>query len=222
METWRTEWIHRKNDIALKLGAGECGGSYGEVVIILCTALSALAADVWPGSGIDRVRFVELLKDFAPRDLNSTRISIPLLVWYLRTKGRNAESEMIRKVFLDYNSSIVLTSDDVDKSETEILAKCQTLSLKKLREHSYANLLYGEIRSGYAHEYRPRQIADSWPMTQREDMSVSYINWIDDPDRHIHFHISWILKLTLAVAQAIDSVAATLPRNVPHKWWVYG
>ncbi len=58
METWRTEWIQKKNEIALDLAAGQCGGSYGEAVIILCAALSALAADVWPGRGIDRVRFV--------------------------------------------------------------------------------------------------------------------------------------------------------------------
>jgi hypothetical protein len=69
METWRTEWIQEKNEIALKLAAGQCGGSYSEATIILCAALSALASSMWPRRRIDQVRFVQLLKDFAPTHL---------------------------------------------------------------------------------------------------------------------------------------------------------
>jgi len=155
METWRTEWFHKKNELALSLAAGQCGGSYGEAAIILCTALTALAAEVWPGERIDRFRFVQLLKEFAPSHLNTTWISIPLLVGYLRTNGRNAESEVIRRTFLKDPQIVIITGEDVDKPETEILAVCPKLSLKELREHGYANLLYKEVRSGYAHEYRP-------------------------------------------------------------------
>ena len=221
METWRKEWTQKKNDIALKLADGECGGSYGEAVIILCAVLSALSAEVWPGRQIDRMRFVELLKEFAPLDLNVIRISIPLLVAYLRTSGRKADSEVIRKTFLDYVPSRILVGDEVDRSETEVLKVCSSLTAKELREHSYGNLLYGEIRSGYAHEYRPGKRADSWPMAT-EKAVISYINWVDDPDRHIHFHVSWISKLTLTTAEAIDAAAAALPRTLPSQWWVAG
>jgi hypothetical protein len=213
-------WAQRKNEIALKLGAGQCGGSYGDAVIIFCAVLSALAAEVWPGRGIDRVRFVELLKSFAPQCFDATRISIPLLVEYLRTNGRGVESEKIRRRFLNYYPTRILTGDDVDKSETEILEVCQTLSLKELREHSYANLLYSEIRCPYAHEYRPGQRADSSSMTGR-DAIVSYLN-VDDPDQHIHFHLRGTSELTLGVAQAVDAIADSLPRSTPQQWWVYG
>jgi hypothetical protein len=221
METWR-KWAQSKNEIALKLETGQCGGSYGEAVIILCAVLSTLAAEVWPGRGIDRVRFVELLSDFAPQRFNATRISIPLLVGYLRANDRGVESEAIRSVFLNYDQSRILTGDDVDKSEAEILTICPALSSKELREHSYANLLYREIRSGYVHEYRPRQRAYPWAMTRREDATVSYINWIDNPDRSIHFHLHWISELTLAVAQAVDAIADILPQRTPQSWWVCG
>ncbi len=221
MKTWRKEWAQKKSDIALKLAAGECGGSYGEAVIILCAVLSALSAEVWPGLGIDRVRFVELLKEFAPPDLNVTRISIPLLVAYLRTSDRRAKSEVIKKTFLNYYPSRVLVGDEVDKSETEILSECSTLTAKALRKHSYANLLYGEIRSGYAHQYRPGERADSWSMTTG-DAAISYINWIENPDRHIHLHVSWISKLTLTTAEAVDAAAASLPRTPLPPWWVAG
>ena len=222
METYWA-WTQEKTEIARKLDAGQCGGSYSEAVIILCAILSTLAAKVWPRRrGIDRVRFVELLRSFSPPRLDATRISIPLLVGYLRTSRRIDESEAIRGVFLNYDPSRILTGDDVDRPETEILSVCQGLSPKELREHSYANLLYGKIRSAYAHTYRPGQGADSWPMTRREDATVSYIKWVRDSDRRIHFHLRWISELTLAVARAMDDEAHTLPRSEPQQWWVCG
>ena len=223
METWRTEWIQKKNVIACNLEAGHCEGTYGEAVIILCAALSAVAAEVWPGKGNDRARFVQLLKDFAPSELNATRISIPLLVGYLRTSGQIVESESIRHVWFNQDPSQILTGDDIDKSEMEIGELCPTLNLRNLREHSYANLLYSEVRSAYAHEYRPGNRAVSWPMTQRKDAAISYFNWVGKPDRHIHFHRDWISKVAITVAQAVDAAApAGLRRSKPKHWWVDG
>ena len=187
--------------------------------MILCAVLSALAAEVWPGRRHDKARFVELLKDFAPVEFNVTRISIPLLVAHLRDKGLYRESEIIRKAFLDYLPSQVLTGDDVDKSETDILALCNALDIKDLRINSYASLLYGEIRSGYAHEYRTGQLSDPWPMT-REETSISYVNWACKPDKHIHFHVPWMSKLVLSVAGAIDAIGECLPRPKPKNSWL--
>ncbi len=221
MEKWRKNWVEKKNNIALRLNSGECGGSYGESVIILCTVLSALAAEVWPGESKDRARFVELLKEFAPIRYEVTKISIPLLVEHLKNNQRNEESEIIRKAFLSCDPSLVLTGDDIDKSETEIMKLCNTLKLKDLRHHSYANLLYTEVRSGYAHEYKTGELADPWPMTQREAF-ISYVNWACKPDRHIHFHIGWIAELSLSIVEVIDQIGNTLPRNDPQNWWIHG
>ncbi|MBF0527361.1 MAG: hypothetical protein HQK56_19945 [Deltaproteobacteria bacterium] len=273
MDTWRTEWAQRKNEIALKLNARECGGSYGDAAIILSATLSALAAEVWPGDYIDRVRFVQLLKDFAPDYLNVTRVSIPLLERrlrvqllndfapnhrnvtrvtiphlerFLRIKKYNAlgpgchgqpslpsetclrirkryeKGEAIRKIFPKCNSDEILWGDEVDKSESEIQGECQKLNLKELRDHSYANLLYKEIRCGYVHEGRTGERADSWPMTERIDV-ISYSNYDDDPERRIHFPISWMSKLALSVAEGVDRAASSgLPKEQPKQWWVNG
>lgn len=221
MEKWRKDWVEKKTNIALRLNGGECGGSYGESVIILCTVLSALAAEVWPGERKDRARFVELLKGFAPTEFEVAKISIPLLVAFLNNKPSNKESELIRKAFLDCCPSLVLTGDSIDKSETEIMTLCNTLELKDLRYHSYANLLYTEVRSGYAHEYKTGKFADPWPMTQ-EEASISYVNWACKPDRHIHFHIGWIAKIALSIAEAVDKIGNTLPINDPQSWWIHG
>jgi hypothetical protein len=212
----------KKQQIALRLASGECGGSYGEAVLILCSALNALAAEVLPGEGIDRKRFVELLKEYAPPQLSATRISIPLLVGRLRTAGMNTESKRIEKAFLNFCASRVLTGDKIDKTEEEILAVCNTVSSKDIRECSYANLLYREVRSSYAHEYRSGKRADPWPMTQESNAHVSYGNWVDDPDRHIHFHVGWISELAIRIAQAVDGMAAALPRTKPTRWWIEG
>ncbi|MEW8070929.1 MAG: hypothetical protein AB2826_10945 [Candidatus Thiodiazotropha sp.] len=221
METWRQYWTKEKNEIALRLHNGECGGSYGESVIILCAVISALSADVWPGRNIDRVRFVELLKKFASSELAVDKISTPLLIAKLQGDNKINECDKLKKGLLNVDYSLVVTGNDVDKYENEILKACDSLSLKEIREQSYANILYTEIRSGYAHEYRPGKRADSWPMT-REETTISYINWADRPNRNIHFHVQWLSNVALSVAKAIDEIDNKIPLEIPNKWWVHG
>src|SRR4051794_35165887 len=55
---WRADWAMRKCKLALNLSRGDCGGSYGDGVIILCAAISALAAEAWPSRVRDKKRFV--------------------------------------------------------------------------------------------------------------------------------------------------------------------
>jgi hypothetical protein len=123
MDPWRTDWMETKRAVALRLASGECGGSCVEGSIILCAAISALAAEVWPGKHKDKVRFVEVLtQDFAPNDLNTTRISVPLFVWYLERESRKSEAVILRKSFLGSlgPGRQNVSGDDVDKSEGEI------------------------------------------------------------------------------------------------------
>jgi len=219
---WRTDWVRKKQQIAEQLASGQCGGSYGEAVLILCSALSALAAEVWPGDRIDRKRFVELLKDHAPPLLAATRVSIPLLLKHLRRAGR-AETSEIESAFLNFPSGQILIGDQVDKTESEIhlVAACSSIGSSEMRECSYANLLYREVRSAYVHGYRPGTGSESWTLTDSA-APVSYVNRIDDPDRRIHFSINWISKLAIGAAQAVDQVAAMLPLPQPARWWLDG
>jgi hypothetical protein len=118
----------KKRNLALRLVAGELEGSYGDGIIVLCAAISALAAQVWPGKRKDQRRFVEVLKEFAPPGLNTTRISIPLLIGWLRTqRGREAETAILEQAFLNNPQGASLDGDCVDKSEEEILRVCNGL-----------------------------------------------------------------------------------------------
>jgi hypothetical protein len=65
--------------ITVNLSKGDCGGSDGDGVMILCAAISALAAEAWPGSGRDKKRFVEALVRYA-RVSHPEFISTPLLI----------------------------------------------------------------------------------------------------------------------------------------------
>lgn len=220
-QTWRTDWVTKKSDTARRLAAGECGGSYGEAMLILCTVLSALAAEIWPGTRIDKRRFVELLKEYSPRDLSATQISIPMLASSLGKKGMSTEEKVIKQKLFNFCDSQVLSGCEVDKFETDILAVCGTINIKDIRDCSYANLLYREVRSGYAHEYKPGQNASSWPMTHDPNARVSYVNWATGPDRRIYFHLPWVAEIALATARSIDALAA-IPLAIPATWWIDG
>jgi len=115
----------------------------------------------------------------------------------------------------------------VDKSEGEVLSVCSDLATKDIRKVSYACLLYEEVRSAYAHEYKPGAKADSWPMTMAQGQSVSYVNrllaaGIPETGRLIHFHIGWLAKLAVDIATDIDTHRTSLPRPAPASWWIDG
>lgn len=224
-QDWRKNWVCEKCNIAISLFRGEAGGGYAESVIIACAALSALSAEIWIDRQIDRVRFIEMLTKYGPQSDDCKTISIPLLINYLQSKSRTFEAISIQNAFSIPSSARVLTGQDVDKSESEVLSVCPQLLPKEVRNFSYASILYAEIRSSYAHEYRPGKQADSWPMTMASNQKVSYINRITDNKgmiRLIHIHFEWIVQLANELANEVDQIANILPMSKPQIWWAEG
>lgn len=226
-QSWRVEWVQRKCDIATRLHSGEAGGGYAESVIIICAVLSALAAEMWTGRNIDRVRFLELLALHGSDSHSLKAISVPLLARHLTIKQRYAEARTMQSTFVDFQDTRVLTGSDVDKSEGEILKICPHLELKLIRSFSYASLIYGEIRSPHVHEYSTGMQSGYHPMTMKEKPQVSYINRLVDQSeivRMVHFHFEWLAQITIEAAAAIDRIARVnaLPLAHPAKWWAEG
>ena len=220
-ETWRIDWIRIKSEFAARLAEGCCGGSYGDAALILCSCLSALAADVWPGERIDRKRFVELLTRYTPPRLVATRISLLLLVQHLRDLHM-PEAAQIDSAFLQhFPAGEVLIGDQVDKDESDILPACRSISISQIRKSSYADILYREVRSAYMHEGKPGDAAQGWAQTGHPTAGVSYVNTIGQP-RRIHFHIGWISELAQSAAEAVNQMAAPPPLAHPSIWWVDG
>lgn len=225
--SWRRDWVAEKCEIATALARGEAGGSYSEAAILVCAALSALAAEVWPGRNIDRARFIELLVRLGPTPNISMTISVPLLVRHVELTSSKSSGRLLRDTFLPFSATRVVTGPDVDKSESEVLSICSNLSTKDIRKVSYACLLYEKVRSAYAHEYKTGAKADSWPMTMAEGRSVSYVDrllaaGIPETGRLIHFHIAWLARLAVGIAMDIDTHRDSVPRPAPASWWIDG
>lgn len=221
----RKDWAENKAKIALELAKGGCGGGYGEAVLILCATISAIAAEIWPGRGIDQRRFVETLVRFGNIPEGPSTISAPLLYASLKN---SKEKETIRKTFLNFPYGRILLGSDVDQSESKIQAVCPTLPLKDLRSFSYANLLYKLIRSPYTHEYSPDENACPFPMTIDKSAGISYVNRLlslqpNSGYRHlICFHLPWLADLVVSIGQQVDTIAPYLPLPTSRRWWLDG
>lgn len=221
MTVTRQQWMSSKVTLATRLAAGELGAGYPEAIIILSSAVSAIAAEMWPGSGIDRKRFVEAMRLHSDPALSASRISIPMLVGHLRRAGTAGAHDCVRSHFMkDVFPTQVLTGENVDREDAAIVAACPELSLKSVREFSYANVLYREVRSAFIHEYQSGDKADMWTMAEDADLAISYGNWMGDPDRHIHFPVAWFCSAALSIAAAADEVV--VPLSQPALWWVDG
>ncbi|MET0069963.1 MAG: hypothetical protein ABW096_07955 [Candidatus Thiodiazotropha sp.] len=220
-DNWLTEWSEKKISIAQNLNDGKCGGSYAEAVIILCSVLSGIAADLWPGKFKDRVRFVELLISYAEKSLDVKKISIPLLIGELRDSGYKEESEILFKEFMPSCKTLVITGDDVDKSIKDIISICPSLPIKLVKENCYAHILYKEVRSGYVHEYMPGERSDSWGMgSVRSKDKISYSNRGDKPDRLIYYSVNWLVMLVRSVVKTIEDSSASPDDGSFDDWWL--
>lgn len=112
---WRTNWVTSKCEIALALSNGAASASYGEAAIVISSALTALAAELWPGLRQDRGRFIELLVRMSPSTPSLATVSVPLLVRHLSNVNRVSEADEISKNLLPSCSSLVVTGQDVDR-----------------------------------------------------------------------------------------------------------
>lgn len=212
---------------ARRVGEGVCGGSYGDAILILSAILSSLAADLWPGERKkDRLRFVEIWAIYSPPELTPNLISVPLLLDSLEKKGHH---DLVEKVCGTHpqafpphkEDKMVVTGEDVDKTEDDLLALDPELATKRLREFSYGNVFYRHVRSGYTHSYHTTEYASSVPIAD-ETRSVSYINRHDLSYRPIYFSMSWLADLIESVLVRVMALGGNQPLPDPQTWWVAG
>ena len=220
--------------MAYRLEEGELDGSYAEGAIILCSAISAMSSLMWNFSkGGDKRRFVEALVQTRSNDFDPSLISIPLL------------SREIPGVFTSLPSDpCVYITGSVDKSEQDVLQLCNSrdviLDHKKIREYSYANLLYTQVRCGFIHQYEAGENAAEAYSWERPSLvnnrGLFYVNRIKrDGDamiynRLIHFSLEWISGVAGNIAAVLDkeyekrggSAYRSLEWSPPLQWWIDG
>lgn len=222
-------WFRGRITLAKRLDQGECGGSYGEAMLILSALLSGRAADLWPGARKDRRRFVEAWSTFSNPELNSNLISVPLLLADLEKDGN---SDLVEKVkgtnpdaFAPWNDSLVLTGKRVDRTEDELAALDTRLTVKKLRRFSYGTVFYEHVRSAYTHEYHTTDSACDFPQIS-EPAPVSYVNFLRRSNRktcrRIHFDVAWVAEIVKSVSDSFAASGLKRPLPEPKSWWIDG
>jgi hypothetical protein len=197
--------------------------------MILCAVLNSLAAEIWDGRGIDKKRFIEMLVGWGSSPMELRTISIPLLVQELERMGlpECQDAQLLRGELLGSDVTRILAGREVDKHEDELALLCPRLSSRLQRKCSYACLLYEQLRSSYAHEYRPGDDIGLRPMYRGTRASVSYVNRIAPGRplgavRLIHFHVEWLVWLVMDIAAFIDASPVLLPLERPSRWWIDG
>ena len=164
-----------------------------------------------PKQGQKGKKFVEALAALAPEPRYDNAHKHPAVGSITTKRGAGFRAETLKKAFLNFDPTQVLTGDEVDKTEQEIARLCPSLKRKKIREFSYANLLYKEIRCGYAHEYAPGERAESWVLGVPE-APVCYLNKVIYSNnetirsRSIHFRVEWIADVAITIASAVDAM----------------
>jgi len=178
-----------------------------------------MASECWPGKGFDRKRFVQLLVGSAT---TTKTISIPRLEKYLLSNDAVEEADLLSRAFFpDSYSGRILLGPDVDQEEGAVISLIGgSTPLTTIRNFSYASLIYKEIRSSYAHEYKIGNQADVIKMTGSDKSIVSYVNMGEDLDRLIHFPLHLIADVTLQCAASVDNFQDSIPISEPVTWWI--
>lgn len=197
------EWFQERINVADEIVSQHGSKAESDAEIILCCAISALAATVWPGKGIDRKRYIQLLIEFTPPKFDVQKISVIHLVSSLQDKAQlDAANILISARFkseLAYLSKSPMTYGyldgeplyagtlspifdpaEVDLDEVEAFELIPKFEKSEIRRSSYASIIYSELRSGLVHEYElfPNLASRGWP--GKEDQ-LCYINFLKLP-----------------------------------------
>jgi hypothetical protein len=221
------DWVSRRIDLAERLAAGECGGSSAEAILILSSLISGIAADLWPGTRIDRHRFVELWSLYSDPSQCGNLISVPLLIDDLERAKNFALADRLREQNADAFSprglpdTRVVTGEDVDLFEADLASLVPELPVSDLRKFSYGNVFYVQFRSGYVHEYQVGTHGEAVVMSTTRS-SITYGNFFEPPHRRINFEIAWLAELTRMVVSRARPEWYHRPLQQPQKWWLDG
>lgn len=147
------DWFRRRLEIAD--GLAKDPTAVFDAEILLCCAMSALAATAWPGERKDHKRYIEFLVHFVRSEPDMRLISVPVLAQRLEQDpsyfrgGRSLRDRFFPELGRIYDYR------EVDKTEAEILTVLPSPPppIATIRESSYASIIYSDLRSGLVHEY---------------------------------------------------------------------
>jgi hypothetical protein len=186
------------------------GVGYADIVLIITAVISACSSVKWPGKGIDKKRFIELLVNHSPSSFRTSWVSIPALInsgLVNESDTRYSDSGQGTRIFID---------DEIDLSLSDTNSQYPQIQMKDIKKHSYASLIYEWLRCGYAHEYCPHSSITEVQASSKQ-ARVSYIGRRTNgkTKRMVVFHLDYLLNLAkYHVSNLNDS---SIPQ--PQQWW---
>lgn len=220
--------IQRKINLAEALNGGACtNGTYAEGIIILCSIISAVAAELWPGRKIDRPRFIETIVRYSTPQLIATRISLFLLYQSLLDSKKLEVASQLKESFWqlsEHESCRIFIADEIDQDETDIRKAVPSIELSDIRSSSYASIVYEKLRCDLAHQYQLNKYATSRKMTSMK-ADISYTNVLEDSHTYHEICISfdWVKSLTESIVDSTVSFLIAHHKNdFPDEWWIDG
>lgn len=205
------KFLRGRLELVNVLAADVPSASYHDLVLIITAVLSACASVRWPGTGIDKKRFIELLVSHSPEDSHASWVSIPALI----------DQGLLTEIETPYGSpgqsTRIFCDHEIDLSFDDAKTKYPQVPSPQLRKHSYASLIYEWLRCGYAHEYCANKNITHMPPSRRK-ARISYIGrgTPTKPQRMVSFHFDYLMEL----AQLHVSTLPQTPSPTPSKWWI--
>lgn len=205
------KFLSGRLDLVNVLATDVPGACYADLVLIVTAVLSACASARWPGTGIDKKRFIELLVSHSPEDSHASWVCIPALI----NQGLLAEIET--PYGSPGQSDRIFRDHEIDLAFDDAKTKYPHIPSPQLRKHSYASLIYEWLRCGYAHEYCSHESITHVPASRRQ-ARVSYIGRVTPTklQRMVSFHFDYLMEL----AQHHVSTLPETPSPIPSKWWI--
>lgn len=195
--------------------------------IIICCAISGLAAILWPDTGIDRQRFIQLLIDFSQPSTNLRHISIPKLASQLRDQGDTSSAITLKDKFFPGHPSEFLDPRVVDHDEATVSSFLNFLDLKTIRRASYASIIYTDLRCALVHEYRLSDNMTSINLFGIHNApSYLHMNFEDGQTRmQLHLPFEYLANALSNITEALFtywSTSSSLVKPRPLSWWADG
>lgn len=204
------EFLQGRLELVEHLANNVTQAHYADLVLLLTAVLSACASRRWPGERIDKKRFVELLVRYSPEDFHTSWVSLPALLGDYPWADERPFGVPDTRVLCGY---------EVDVSCEQAALQYPEMSGRRLREHSYAALIYRWLRCGYAHEYWAHPNVTHVPAAD-EKARVSYIGRLtkEGHRRMVSFHLEYLYELAEHHVSVLPDSACTRPGV----WWIDG
>jgi hypothetical protein len=186
---------------------------YADCALILCSVMSACAADRWPSQPkerIDRRRFTELLVGCSPPDAHAEWVSVPALI----VKGLVEEKDTPYGL----NGSRIFKDEEIDLPLADAALKYPGVNVQALKNNCYATLIYEWLRCGFAHQYWGNENTTPY-VPSRDRARISYIGRGEKGGGHRRiagFHLEYLVELAEHHAGDVEDK----PRQRPSKWWL--